>query len=146
MRRFTDPITRPGRSSFGNRSTIMRNRLLTRVPALLLVSAGALAQDKDGGGAPQQDVAKAAVATSPEFPLTNEIEFGIRGTIFGSGSDQARFQRYQDFRDGGTIDRFRWGKSTDAYLLKLEGDHLGYRDQRFSGSYNNYGKVKANFE
>jgi MtrB/PioB family decaheme-associated outer membrane protein len=123
----------------------MRNRLFTLVAALLLVSGGALAQDKDPG-TPQQDVAKTSAATTPEFPLTNQIDFGIRGTIFGDGSDKARFQRYQDLRDGGTIDRFRWGKSTDAYLFKFEADHLGYRDQRFAGSYNNYGKVKASFE
>src|SRR4051794_10007446 len=124
----------------------MRNRLFVMVAALLLSSGAATAQDKDAGGT-QPDVAKAtSAATSPEFPLTNQIEFGLRGTMFGSGSDQARFQRYQDFRAGGTIDRFRWGKSTDQYLVKVEGDHLGYRDQRFSGSYNNYGKVKANVE
>jgi len=124
----------------------MRNRLSTMVAALLLVSAGAMAQDKNTDPAPQQDVPKATTAATPEFPPTNQIDFGIRTTFFGDGSDAARFQHYQDLRDGGTIDRFRWGKTTDAYLLKLEGDHLGYRDQRFAGSYNSYGKVKATFE
>jgi len=111
----------------------MRNRLLMMVAALLVVSAGAAAQDKEAGVASQQG-------------FTNQIDFGIRTTFFGDGSDAARFQRFQDFRDGGTIDRFRFGKATEKYLLKLEGDHIGYRDQRFAGSYNNYGKVKATFE
>ena len=31
-------------------------------------------------------------------------------------------------------------------MFKAEADHLGYRDQRFLGSYNNYGNVKASFE
>ncbi|PYR40633.1 MAG: hypothetical protein DMF93_10515 [Acidobacteria bacterium] len=124
----------------------MRNRLSTMVAALLLMSAGALAQDKNPQGAPQQDVPKQTTAATSEFPLTNQVDFGVRGTIFAEGSDQSRFQRYQDLRDGGTIDRIRWGRTTDRYLLKLEGDHLGYRDQRLAGAYNNYGKVKAAFE
>jgi MtrB/PioB family decaheme-associated outer membrane protein len=123
----------------------MRNRLLTMVAALLLVSGAAMAQDKDPSPAPQQDVA-AAPAVSPEFGGGNQIEFGYRGTIYSDGSDQARHQRYQDLRDGATVDKFRWGKATERYLFKFEADHLGYRDQRFSGSYNNYGKLKANFE
>jgi MtrB/PioB family decaheme-associated outer membrane protein len=124
----------------------MRTRLFTMVAALLLVSGAAMAQDDNGSPAPQQDVAKSAPAPAGEFGFTNSIDFGIRGTFFGDGSDQARFQRYSDQRDGGTIDRIRFGKMTNAYQLKLEGDHLGYRDQRFSLAYQNYGKVKANFE
>jgi MtrB/PioB family decaheme-associated outer membrane protein len=124
----------------------MRNRLSTMVAALLLMSAGALAQDANPAEAPQQDVPKATAAATSEFPLTNQIDFGIRDTFFADGSDQARYQRYRDLRDGGTIDRVRWGKTTDAYWFKVEGDHLGYRDQRFAGSYNNFGKVKATFE
>ena len=124
----------------------MRNRLSTMVAALLLMSAGSLAQDKNPQGAPQQDVPKQTTAATSEFPLTNQVDFGVRGTIFAEGSDQSRFQRYQDLRDGGTIDRIRWGKTTDRYLLKLEGDHLGYRDQRLAGAYNNYGKVKMSLE
>lgn len=123
----------------------MRTRLLATVAALLLVPGAAMAQD-ESGTSPQADVGKSAPAATTEFGYTNQIDFGIRGTIFGSGSDQARFQRYQDFRDGGTIDRIRLGKATNTYLLKLEADHLGYRDQRLAASYNNYGKVKANFE
>jgi hypothetical protein len=41
------------------------------------------------------------------------------------------------------VDLFRFTKETPAYLLNLEGDHIGYRDQRFFGSINRYGKVKA---
>jgi hypothetical protein len=85
-------------------------------------------------------------AANPDIPLVNQIEFGIRGTAFGSGSDQARFQRYRDVRDGGTLDRLRIYKDTDAYRYSLQADNVGYRDQRYSASYMNYGKVKASFE
>src|SRR5262249_39765505 len=35
---------------------------------------------------------------------------------------------------------------TSGYGWNLQADHVGYRDQRFFGSYNNFGKVKASFE
>jgi MtrB/PioB family decaheme-associated outer membrane protein len=105
----------------------MRPTRISMVAALLLVAAAAAAQD-------------------PEVPLVNEVEIGLRGTSFGSGSDTARFQRYRDMRDGATFDRFRFAKENAAYRYDVQADHLGYRDQRFSASYLNYGKVKANFE
>jgi len=125
----------------------MRTRLLTMVAALLLAPGAAMAQPESGTASPQEPAASAT--TTPvrsEFGFTNQIDFGVRGTFFGDGSDQARFQRYQDFRDGGTIDRIRYNKTTNSYLVKLEGDHLGYRDQRLAASYQSYGKLKANFE
>jgi MtrB/PioB family decaheme-associated outer membrane protein len=125
----------------------MRTKSLSMVAALLLVSAGAAAQDAVGtANSGQQDVPKAAVATNPEIPPVNQIDFGLRGTFFSSGSDEARYQRYRDVRDGGTLDRLRLFKDTDRYRYSLQADHVGYRDQRFSASYVNYGKVKANFE
>ena len=124
----------------------MRNRLPTIVTALLLVSGGATAQDKEPGQAPQSAAAAPTPAPAEFGGSANQIEFGYRGTVYTGDSDEARRQRYQDLRDGPTVDKFRWGKTTDQYLFKLEADHLGYRDQRVAGSYNNYGKVKANFE
>jgi MtrB/PioB family decaheme-associated outer membrane protein len=116
--------------------------------ALLLFSAGAKAQEPaaaNGGG--QRDVPKetTAAANVPDIVLGNQIDFGVRGTSFGANSDQARFQRYQDLRDGGFLDRFRFNKQTDQYLFIAQADHVGYRDQRFSVGYNNYGRVKAAF-
>src|SRR5205814_8295714 len=70
----------------------------------------------------------------------------LRGTLFGSDSDPARFQRYRDVRDGGMIDRLRLSKDTNVYRYSVQADHIGYRDQRFSASYSNFGKVKASFE
>src|SRR6476660_5968816 len=139
-------ITLPARSSFAKRRSAMRNRLMTMIAALLLVSTGATAQDKDQTQTPPPDKAAAPAAASPEFGGVNQIEFGYRGTYYAANSDQARYQRYEDLRNGATVDKFRWGKTTDAYLFKVEADHLGYRDQRFLASFNNYGKVKAAFE
>jgi MtrB/PioB family decaheme-associated outer membrane protein len=125
----------------------MRTKFISMVAALLLVPAFAGAQEATLADTVQKDVPKAAVpAASPEIPLVNQLDFGFRGTVFASGSDQARFQRYRDVRDGGTLERLRISKDTQAYRYDLQADNLGYRDQRFSASYMNYGKVKARFE
>jgi MtrB/PioB family decaheme-associated outer membrane protein len=126
----------------------MRTRLFTMVAALLLMAGAATAQGENPTPAPQDSTASATppAAAPGEFGFTNHIDFGYRGTFYGAGSDEARHQRYQDLRDGATLDRIRWGRSTNAYQLKLEGDHFGYQDQRLSGAYNNYGRLKATFE
>src|SRR5207237_7819509 len=70
----------------------------------------------------------------------------FRGTSFDSGSDQARFERYRDLRNGAFLDRLRFDRSTDQWLGNVQADHVGYRDQRYAGRYNNYGKLKVSFE
>lgn len=128
----------------------MRTRVFAVVAALLLVPAGATAQDKtpaaDSAQPPSVAAAPAATPAGSDFPVVNQIDFGVRGTVFATGSDQARFQRYRDVRDGGTIDLLRVARETNRYEWNVQADHVGYRDQRFSGSYNNYGKVRASFE
>lgn len=128
----------------------MRTKSLVMVAAVLLTAAGARAQDTNATATqtptPTQDVPKVSAPAPAEFAPINEIEFGLRGTSFGTNSDKARFQRYQDLRDGGTLDRFRYFKGTNSYDVNLQADHVGYRDQRFFGSYNNFGNVKVTFQ
>jgi MtrB/PioB family decaheme-associated outer membrane protein len=124
----------------------MRSKLINMAAALLLIPAGAAAQGSTTPEVAQKDVPKTAGAAIPDIPLVNQVEIGIRGTVFGSGSDEARYQRYRDVRDGATFDRLRLYKDTEAYRYTLQADHVGYRDQRYSASYLNYGKVKATFE
>jgi MtrB/PioB family decaheme-associated outer membrane protein len=101
------------------------------VGALLLTAAGARAQSTPEAFTPSD---------------ANRVDVGMRGTLFDEGSDQARYQRFQDLRDGVTLDKFRFTRLNDRFQLQLQADHLGYRDQRLSGSYNNFGRVKAAFE
>jgi MtrB/PioB family decaheme-associated outer membrane protein len=125
----------------------MRTKFFSAVAALLLCSTGAAAQGQATTSDDQRDVAKVAAAPSnAEVGLVNQIDFGVRGTVFGENSDQARFMRYRDLRDGGTLDRIRILKETNTYRATVQGDHVGYRDQRFFGSVDNYGKLKASFE
>ncbi len=76
----------------------------------------------------------------------NVAEFTVRGTAFADGSDEARFNRYRDLRNGGTLDLLRMSKATDSKWFTIQADHIGYRDQRFYGAFNDYGKVKLSFE
>ena len=129
----------------------MRTQSIVMVAAVLLMAAGARAQDQTSGAtdSDQQkppDVQQTSAATSAEFGQANQVDIGIRGTSYGPGSDQARYQRYQDLRDGGTLDKFRYTKQTNSYDIGLQADHVGYLDQRFWGSYNNFGTLKTSFE
>jgi hypothetical protein len=47
-------------------------------------------------------------------PQGNVAEFTVRGTSYDAGSDQARYQRYRDLRNGGTLDLFRFTRATDS--------------------------------
>src|SRR6516165_4636222 len=113
----------------------MRTRHLTMpamfVAPLLLFAAATSAQDSTGGardqsGSPQPVAPNASVeGASSGLPLVNEMDFGFRGTAFGAGSDQARYQRYQDLREGGTLDKLRFFKGTNEYQVNLQADHVG---------------------
>src|SRR6202163_4349250 len=140
----------------------MRNRLLRMIAALVLSSAGANAQTASES-TPQADTPKAGAPASapasalpsapavvpagvPEADLANQVDVGVRGTIFGDNSDRARFQRYRDLGNGAFLDRFRFTRQTDQWLFNAQADNVGYLDQRFSSAFNAYGKVKASFE
>ena len=147
---LTDPRVEPPRGrkvpSVSRQEDVMRTRLISMVAALLLIAAGAAAQDaKTTADAAQKDVPRRRRRRRPRtFRSSTRSTSASGARSFGTGSDEARFQRYRDVRDGGTLDRFRVSKDTDAYRYSLQADNVGYRDQRYSASYMNYGKVKAN--
>jgi MtrB/PioB family decaheme-associated outer membrane protein len=119
------------------------------VAALLLIPARVGAQDQpatSGSGTQTTSPASTEPSNIPDIRTSNVIDFGVRSTSFGANSDEARFQRYRDLRDGGTLDLFRFGRQNDGYKFNVQADHVGYRDQRYTASYNNYGNVKASFE
>ena len=74
-----------------------------------------------------------------------QFDFGFRGTFFGDGSDEARYQRYRDLRTGVVLENFRWGKSDDYKYWDIRATHVGYRDQQYAANYNKFGKMKASF-
>jgi MtrB/PioB family decaheme-associated outer membrane protein len=75
-----------------------------------------------------------------------QVDFGFRATSYSDGSDEARYQRYRDLRNGAFIENFRWGANDDHALWDVRATHVGYRDQQYAANYNKFGKLKASFE
>jgi MtrB/PioB family decaheme-associated outer membrane protein len=113
--------------------------------ALLLSPAGLLAQDVPPATSSQPPGTPGTLVL-PDFGSTNLVDVGVRGTAFGAGSDEARFQRYRDLRNGPTLDLFQYGNENESRAIKVHADHVGYRDQRYSASYDNFGKLKVSLE
>jgi MtrB/PioB family decaheme-associated outer membrane protein len=68
----------------------------------------------------------------------------IGGRFSSIDGDPARFQRYQDMRDGLLFTDFRYGKDdpNGLWLFRAAADNVGYHDQRYSANYERVGRVK----
>src|SRR6266545_2546506 len=101
MGRFMAPTVRPATHSFAEEETIMRIKRSVIVMALGFVASTAAAQPPNTP--PPEPGQNTGLSTSS---LLNpaQIDFGIRGTAYGGNSDVARYQRFQDLRDGPLVD------------------------------------------
>jgi MtrB/PioB family decaheme-associated outer membrane protein len=105
--------------------------------ALLALTTAASAQTTQAPAVPAE---KPASLSQP----SGEVEFGGRASRISG--DAARFQKYRDLRNGPTVDRARYEKTKDRWEFKAALDHAGYRDQRYTAGFNEYGKLKASFQ
>jgi MtrB/PioB family decaheme-associated outer membrane protein len=120
----------------------MRTRIVL-IGALLLVPAGltqAQAQQQPVNGGTAQMTATPA---SSFRPALGQVDFGFRAEDLAG--DQARYNKYRDFRQGGYLDRFTFQKETMSTFFRAEANNVGYRDQRFFAQYIDIGRVKATF-
>ena len=127
----------------------MRLTLSFLLMAAMLVPGRLAAQQPAAAPAaqtPPPQPATPAGSVVPDIATSNFVDFGFRGTAYAEGSDEARYQRYRDLRNGFTVDAFRFAKTTDARWLVVTSDHVGYRDQRYTAAVNQFGRVKATFE
>jgi MtrB/PioB family decaheme-associated outer membrane protein len=108
------------------------------VVAVLLLAIASVASPQ-GNATP----GPAADTTAPA-PTGREVEFG--GRVSSVSGDAARFQKYRDLRSGPTLDRARYERIKERWEFKAALDHAGYRDQRYSAGFNQYGKLKATFQ
>src|SRR5262245_13516122 len=71
-------------------------------------------------------------------------QFMIGGRATSIDGDPARFQRYQDVRDGVLFSDFRYAKhDVDGnWLYRVAADNVGYYDQRYRGVYERTGRLK----
>ena len=120
------------------REDAMRSERLMIAAALWLLAAPAAAQ-------PPISPAAAPDPAPSVAPRANVVDFGFRGTVYGDDADRARYQRFRDLRNGPFVEGFRFGKKTDRWAFVAHADHVGYRDQRYVASYNNFGRLKATF-
>ena len=133
-------------------------RRLSFISLILLVGAAAapqqaLAQAGTPPPTPPTQTPAQPAAASPAaaddtsrslFALTDR-ELFIGGRVTSIDGDPARFQRYQDVRDGLLFSDFRYafappdGKST----FKARANNVGWRDQEYFADYNLVGKLSV---
>lgn len=77
-------------------------------------------------------------------PTSGTLDLGVRFTDISG--DDARFQRFRDIGDGAFLERFKFGREGDGWLLDVSADHVGRLDQRYSGEFNHNGRLKIAFQ
>jgi len=90
---------------------------------------------------PATPAAEAAEITGSLFDQMPR-QFSIGGRLSSVSGDPARFQRYQDLRDGLLFSDARYERQAPegAWFFKAAADNVGYRDQRYGATYEQTGK------
>src|SRR5262245_30395980 len=73
-------------------------------------------------------------------PGWNMLE--LAGRVSSVSGDPARWQRYEDLRDGLLFTGARVQRSTTEWSASAGADNVGWRDQRFFGEYERTGRLK----
>jgi MtrB/PioB family decaheme-associated outer membrane protein len=78
------------------------------------------------------------------FALTDR-ELFIGARVSSVDGDPARFQRYQDLRDGLLFSGFRYSfaQPDGAYTFDARANNVGWRDQEYFAEYNRVGKMSV---
>ena len=116
----------------------MRPIIFASVTALWLFGSTASAQQNTPPAEPDQNTGISSLTGG-------QADFGFRGTSYSDDSDEARYQRYRDLRNGVFLENVRWGKNDDTRYWDVRATHVGYRDQQYAANYNKFGKMKASF-
>ena len=104
----------------------------------LLMAAPVTAQTPIGQ--PPADDTQAGTVLDPNL---RSVDFGVRLTDVDG--DEARFNRYRDNRTGVILQGFRFTNENENRLWRAEADNVGYRDQRYSGNFEQFGRFKGWF-
>jgi MtrB/PioB family decaheme-associated outer membrane protein len=127
---------------------------------MLVASVESLAQapsaaDSPGSAAPQgvsQPAPPAAAQDAPEAGSPGRLDesgslftpswnmFQLSGRLSSIEGDPARWQRYEDLRDGLLFTTGRLLREASDWAARLTADNLGWRDQRYSGTYERIGR------
>jgi len=124
----------------------MRTRTVSLLGALLLLLPN-VAAAQQGTQAPAPAAAPGTQA-QPDgggaISNVGRVDFGLRAVSLSG--DRARYNRFRDLSDGAFLDRFRLERGNDSWAFLGEANHVGYRDQRFFGAFESFGRVKAAFQ
>ena len=95
--------------------------------------------------------AGAAPAPAADEPTGAPLDVNLRSVDFGVritdvSGDEARYNRYQDKRTGPVVQGFRYTSENQDRLWRAEADNIGYRDQRYSANFEQFGRFKGWFE
>jgi len=124
--------------------------LVVAVPAGAQTTSPTSASTPPASASSQPASGSAATSQPPPAPETptrslldttwHQFQFGGRFTSVDG--DPARFQRYQDIRDGALFSDARYALEDPggAWLLKTTADKVGWRDQRYSAEYERPGR------
>ena len=74
-------------------------------------------------------------------PSWNTFQFS--GRLSSITGDQARWQRYEDLRDGVLFTGARFLRETTDWSLKAGADNVGWLDQRYFANYERIGRLKV---
>jgi MtrB/PioB family decaheme-associated outer membrane protein len=118
--------------------------------ALLLASVPVLAQENQSAQLqpPAQPTTPPAVRASGSDILGGVVQRGVFDVGFVGSSidgDAARYQRYQDLRDGAQANLFRFTRDEGRWFVKAGADHVGRRDQKYFMTFGQPGRLKASF-
>ena len=72
---------------------------------------------------------------------TGTFDLGIRGSSVTG--DAGRFERYRDLGDGVFLENVRVNRELERWLVNLQAEHVGRRDQRYTGSLVQPGELRA---
>ena len=120
------------------------------IPAIVRAQATTPpASSSSTAGAQAKPAAPAQPAPAPEEPHSlfdqtwHQFQFG--GRLTSIDGDPARFQRYQDMRDGVLFTDAKYASEAPEgdWLFRATADNLGWRDQRYFADYERTGRFKV---
>jgi MtrB/PioB family decaheme-associated outer membrane protein len=117
-------------------------RLMFTLLLALTVAADAGAQ----GSPPPTQAGAVEPGGQPATPAapgvwSGTVDFGLRGSSVEG--DRGRFERYRDVGDGLVLEGFRLNREEHGWLFAVGGEHVGRRDQRFTGDVVRPGRLRA---
>ena len=131
----------------------MRRFAITTIALLGLAAPGAAAAQGAAKPPAQPSTQTPAQPAAPAAADASDVsrslfepasrQFLIGGRITSVDGDPARYQRYQDQRDGLLFSNFRYSsaKPDGAWDFHARAENVGYRDQEFMGSFSRIGKL-----